>query len=67
VALPAHAMKGTANECLAAGMDYYLSKPIDRELLRESLERLLRSHTSAATPREAAAPEMSLRLTATAT
>jgi two-component system, sensor histidine kinase and response regulator len=46
VALTAHAMKGTDNECLSAGMDYYLSKPIDRELLRECLERYLRSHRS---------------------
>jgi PAS domain S-box-containing protein len=41
IALTAHAMKGADNECRAAGMDDYLSKPIDREQLRESLSRWL--------------------------
>jgi CheY-like chemotaxis protein len=41
VALTAHAIKGADNECFAAGMDDYLSKPIDREQLRSTLERWL--------------------------
>jgi PAS domain S-box-containing protein len=41
IALTAHAMKGADNECRAAGMDEYLSKPIDREQLRQTLERWL--------------------------
>jgi PAS domain S-box-containing protein len=41
IALTAHAMKGADNECRAAGMDDYLSKPIDREQLRQALERWL--------------------------
>jgi CheY-like chemotaxis protein len=45
IALTAHAMKGTDNECMAAGMDDYLSKPIDREQLRDCLERHLRTCT----------------------
>jgi CheY-like chemotaxis protein len=39
VALTAHAMKGAELECLAAGMDDYLSKPIDKNKLEECLER----------------------------
>jgi PAS domain S-box-containing protein len=41
IALTAHAMKGADNECRAAGMDDYLSKPIDREQLQLSLNRWL--------------------------
>jgi PAS domain S-box-containing protein len=41
IALTAHAMKGADNECRAAGMDDYLSKPIDRERLQQALNRWL--------------------------
>ena len=39
IALTAHAMKGADHECFAAGMDYFVSKPIDREVLRNCLEK----------------------------
>jgi two-component system, sensor histidine kinase and response regulator len=43
VALTAHAMKGDEDRCRAAGMDDYLSKPIDSAKLDTCLERLLLS------------------------
>ena len=46
VALTAHAMKGADGECRAAGMDDYLSKPIDREQLHQMLLRWLGSEDS---------------------
>lgn len=50
VALTAHAITGERDKCLAAGMDDYLSKPISRERLGETLAHWL------ATPQTPGAP-----------
>jgi two-component system, sensor histidine kinase and response regulator len=42
VALTAHAMKGADEECIAAGLDGYLSKPLNRDELDAALSRFLR-------------------------
>jgi CheY-like chemotaxis protein len=40
-------MKGADDKCVAAGMDDYLSKPIDRAQLNECLQRWLKPQEAA--------------------
>jgi CheY-like chemotaxis protein len=40
IALTAQAMKGHAEQCIAAGMDGYVSKPLHAPTLFETIERL---------------------------
>lgn len=47
VALTAIAMQGDRERCLAAGMDDYVSKPIEPEALSAAIDRALRRETSA--------------------
>jgi len=46
VAITAHAMKGDENLCLAAGMDYYLTKPIRARGLFDTLEKIMNREDS---------------------
>jgi CheY-like chemotaxis protein len=41
VAMTANAMSGDRENCIAAGMDDYIAKPVSRHVLREVLERWL--------------------------
>jgi len=50
IALTAHAMKGDQDRCLAAGMDGYLTKPIQPQALDEFLSRRLSARKNSSNP-----------------
>ncbi len=43
IAMTAHAIKGDRERCLEAGMDEYVSKPIDSDKLFDAIEKLTRN------------------------
>jgi signal transduction histidine kinase/two-component SAPR family response regulator/HPt (histidine-containing phosphotransfer) domain-containing protein len=45
IAMTAHALKGDRERCLAAGMDGYVSKPIQAQELRRAIESLVPSES----------------------
>ena len=56
IALTADAMMGTEQQCLDAGMDAYLTKPLDRARLEETVNRHLHAaHAQQEAPKETVA------------
>jgi two-component system sensor histidine kinase/response regulator len=56
VAMTAHAMQGAREECLEAGLDDYVSKPIDPDQLFSVLARCLKLRTRDATETQCTQP-----------
>jgi len=57
VAMTANAMKGDREECLAGGMDDYIVKPIEREVVYEMVQKWIFQRRPPAIPRHPRSPD----------
>ncbi len=63
IAMTAHAMRGAREECLAAGMNDYVTKPIDTKQIFAVMARWLKDRIAAGGGREIAPPRPEARPT----
>jgi len=59
VAMTAHALKKDEEECLAAGMDAYISKPIDFATTRQVISEILNQRPAASNDRKKTREDLS--------
>jgi CheY-like chemotaxis protein/HPt (histidine-containing phosphotransfer) domain-containing protein len=59
IAMTAYAMSGDSERCLRAGMDAYLSKPLTKKLLLETIESIVEDGDAAMAPATITSPPFS--------
>ena len=62
IAMTAHAMEGDREMCIEAGLDDYIAKPIEPEVLAETLRRWIPARASCAVEVEKHTEKLSTKL-----